>query len=108
MPPTYIVKSAVKHESVDKRAIKDEIEKMGGFWSCVQGGMGSKPGDPDIVACINGRYVAIECKTPVGRLSKAQKDCRKAVIEAGGVHIVARSKDEFLEAISLNGLIKTD
>lgn len=108
MPPTYIVKSAVKHESVDKRAIKEEIEKMGGFWSCVQAGMGSKPGDPDIVACINGRYVAIECKTPVGRLSNKQKNCREHVKEAGGIYMVARSKDEFLEAISLNGLVKTD
>lgn len=91
-------------EQIIKREIKAEVERMGGFWSCVQGGMGSKPGDPDIVACFNGRYVAIEAKTPEGRLSDVQKHRRDQIERAGGLYLVVRSKDGFLDALRDNGI----
>jgi Holliday junction resolvase len=37
------------------------------------GGMYGTAGLPDIIACINGRFVAFEVKTPSGRLTKIQE-----------------------------------
>lgn len=50
-----------------KRELKRFIEAIGGYWAVVQGGPYSKPGDPDIIACIDGRFVGIEAKTDMGR-----------------------------------------
>lgn len=44
---------------------------------------GYKHGAPDIVACIEGRYVALEVKSVVGRLSDHQ-NAFKAGLEASG------------------------
>ena len=43
-----------------KKQIKDYITRIGGFWSIVQGGPYSKPGDPDLICCVDGRYIGIE------------------------------------------------
>lgn len=91
-------------EQVIKRDLKREIESFGGFWSCVQGGMGSKPGDPDMIACINGRYVAIEAKTPEGRMSDVQKLRRSQIERAGGIYVIVRSKDDLYKALDDNGI----
>lgn len=37
------------------------------------GGMYGTAGIPDIIACIDGRFVALEVKTPKGTLSKLQE-----------------------------------
>lgn len=77
-------------ESQLKKTLKHILDMRGAFWSSVQGGAGSKPGDPDMVVCYRGIYVAIEAKTPTGRLSGWQKT-RKAEIErAGGIYVVVR------------------
>lgn len=48
----------------------------------------------DILACVKGRFVAIEVKTGSGRLSKSQKAFGEAVVRAGGSIIQARSVDD--------------
>ena len=47
-------------------------------------------GAPDIRVTVQGRSVAIEVKSSVGRLSNPQKRWRIAFELAGGVYIVAR------------------
>lgn len=54
-------------ESDFKRQLKSYMERNGWFWSIIPEGTYGKPGDPDIVACINGRFVGIEAKTPLGQ-----------------------------------------
>lgn len=78
-------------ESKMKKDIKDYMDSRGVFWSSVQGGAGSKPGDPDFVVCYRGMYIGIEVKTPVGKMDGWQIS-RKAQIEAaGGIFLLARS-----------------
>lgn len=48
-------------------------------------------GWPDITACIDGRFVGIECKTPSGRQSKPQGQMQKSIEDAGGAYIIVRS-----------------
>lgn len=55
----------------------------------------SKKGVPDLIACINGRFVAIEVKRPETKTgtSKLQEYNLKKVDKAGGYTLVAWSLD---------------
>lgn len=57
-------------------------------------GPGYKHGAPDIVACIGGRYVAIEVKSATGRPSDHQNAFRYGLVKAGGAYVVVRSVDD--------------
>ena len=58
-------------------------------------------GAADILACYPvglgvrvGLFVAVECKSPRGRLSKVQKNYRAAALKAGAIYFLVRSKDD--------------
>ena len=57
---------------------------------------GSTPGSADISATIKGRSVKIEVKMN-DKQSDAQKAYEKAIVSAGGIYIICRNFDEFLE-----------
>ena len=76
-----------------KKKIQRLIEDRGGFWSAVKGGEYSKPGDPDIIACYRGYFIAIEGKSATGSPSEEQEDCREWIVDAGGIHIYAYNLD---------------
>lgn len=60
-------------------------------------------GQPDILACVRGRFVGIECKAPKGIQSPHQKIFQQKLEEAGGVYVLARSVEDVKEV--LDGLI---
>lgn len=80
-----------------KMEIRRYLDSIGAFWSNVQGGPGSKPGDPDIIACYNGRYVALEAKSPIGVLSPIQKVRRDDIRKAGGIYGLVRKIEDVEE-----------
>lgn len=51
-------------------------------------------GLPDIILCYKGWFVAVEVKTPRGKLSERQKYVRDHILEAGGLYLVVRSVKE--------------
>ena len=55
-------------------------------------GYGSS-GIPDIVACINGRFVGIECKAGKGKTTALQEKNLNAITQAGGLSIVVNEKN---------------
>jgi hypothetical protein len=57
----------------------------------------STPGSADISATIKGRSVKIEVKIGKDRQSEAQKRYQDAIESAGGVYIIARDFDSFVE-----------
>jgi len=57
----------------------------------------TRKGTADIHASINGKHVSIEIKIGRDRMSQAQERTKNDVQRAGGVYIVARSFDDFLE-----------
>ena len=93
-------------EQTIKKEIKRYVESVGGFWSAVQGGPYSKPGDPDIICCIDGRFVGIEAKTPTGRLSPMQITRGQEIEKAGGIFIVARSVDDVIQEFRGRGIVQ--
>ena len=58
------------------------------------GGMYGTAGIPDIIACVNGRFVAFEVKTETGRLSKLQEVTLGRIRDAGGRAYMVRSAAE--------------
>lgn len=48
------------------------------------GGMYGTAGIPDIIACINGRFVAFEVKTETGKLTKLQEITIQKIRDANG------------------------
>lgn len=62
------------------------------------------PGSTDILACIKSRMVVVEVKTGTGRLQQNQKDFRTAAARAGALHIEARSVDDVVNTLKLEGL----
>ena len=86
-------------ESAIKRDIKRWLTSRGYYWSSLDAGtVGHRMGDPDLVACIRGKYVAIEVKTPVGRLSPRQREVQELIRNSGGIYCVARSVEDVRQA----------
>lgn len=54
-------------------------------------------GTSDISATIAGRAVKIEVKIGSDRQSPAQREYQKAIEQAGGIYIIARSFEQFLD-----------
>jgi Holliday junction resolvase len=63
----------------------------------------SKAGVPDLIACLGGRFVAIEVKREDGKLSELQKINLQQINNAGGIGIVVQSVEEVEQC--LNSLI---
>lgn len=82
-----------------KADIKRRLDTEGVFWSMVKGGPHSKPGDPDMIACVDGMFLGIEVKTPTGVLSPLQYRRAHEIIEAGGMWVCARSVTDVESAI---------
>lgn len=62
----------------------------------VIGGLGMAPGTPDILACIDGKFIAIEIKTGAGRLSDTQKQTRATIEASGGAFFLVHNLDELI------------
>jgi hypothetical protein len=80
-----------------RRTVKDVLgrERQIGSMKWIPGS-GTK-GTADISATIKGRSVKIEVKIGADRQSEAQKAYQANVEMAGGVYVIARSFDEFME-----------
>ncbi len=86
-------------EASIKKAIREALKERGAFWSLVPEGTFAKPGDPDMIICYKGRFVGMEGKTPVGRLSDVQKLRRTQIEAAGGIYAVVRSVDDAMAVL---------
>lgn len=56
-------------------------------------------GVADILGIYKGRFLAVECKSKNGRLSKHQKAFREEITDKGGIYIVARSVQDLYEGL---------
>jgi len=63
------------------------------------GGQYGTAGLPDIIACIGGRFVAFEVKTPVGKLTKLQESTITKINAAKGQAFKVTSLQEVREIV---------
>jgi len=59
----------------------------------------STAGIPDIICCIDGRFVAFEVKTEGGKPTVLQEKTLNSICDAGGVAHVVRSLDEVRDVL---------
>ena len=72
--------------------VKDEVRRVLKalniyYFMPATGGYG-RSGVPDIVGCVNGRFVAIECKAGLNQPTALQEREMKNIKDAGGVAVV--------------------
>lgn len=63
------------------------------------GGMYGTAGIPDIIACVDGRFVSLEVKQPGGKLSRLQAATLGKIRAAGGVAAMVTSVEEAKRAL---------
>lgn len=75
------------------------------FYMPVQNGMGVV-GIPDIVACIQGRFVGIETKAPgrEGNVTANQRANLDAIVAAGGIAFVVSDLDTAINQLRAHGV----
>lgn len=75
-------------EKTFENKVKKFIEKEGGWQVKFFANSFTKSGIPDILACINGYFVAIEVKAQNGKPSELQLYNIEKIREAGGIAVV--------------------
>jgi Holliday junction resolvase len=79
--------------------IKNYLFKEGIYYFKVHGSKFMTPGIPDIVSCVNGKFLAIEVKRPGAKnqQSDVQKVHERNIVKAGGVYLLADNLQEVIE-----------
>lgn len=85
-----------------ENSIKKYLDSLGAYHIKIHGSAFMPAGTPDLLACVNGKFVGIEVKKPSGGVvSELQKFKIKQIQNAGGVAFVANDlevvKHEFKE-----------
>jgi len=95
-----------KEETIQKAICKflDGLENV--WWFKVHGGPFQRAGVPDIVACVSGRFVALEVKRPGNRSTARQLSCQRAIDKAGGIVAEVTSVEEVLELLGRHALVE--
>lgn len=79
--------AATPEAKVKARVIK-QLQEVGAYYfSPVTGGYG-RSGVPDIVACVQGRFVGIECKAGKGVTTALQEKNLASIKQNGGTALV--------------------
>jgi hypothetical protein len=78
-------------ESKVKKEITNYLKELGAYYFFpVTGGFG-RSGVPDIVACLDGKFVGIECKAGDNQPTALQVKNLKAIRSAGGLSFCVNS-----------------
>ncbi len=78
------------------KKIKSILErKYGGLWIKVHGGPYQQAGIPDLLGCLDGRFIGLEVKIPERKntLTKLQEQTLNEINLAGGIAEVVTSVD---------------
>ena len=81
-------------EKLFENKIKKFIKTLPKAWFYKHwAGAYSQSGIPDIICCINGRFVGIEVKATNGKVSDLQLRNIKLINESGGVGLIVKPSD---------------
>lgn len=86
--------------------IKNYLDSIGAWYLKVHGNAFQPAGTPDILACVNGRFVAIEVKRPTGgRVTALQKAKLNLINNAGGIAFAANNVEVVREELMEHRII---
>lgn len=89
------------------RGCLDYLAARGAWTFKVMGGLGQKPGIPDLLACLNGRLIGVECKTGRARMSAAQHVEADGLAGAGDLFVECRQIEDLERALYNAGLVRS-
>lgn len=90
-------------EAKVKTAVKKLLAANGVYYFMPPGVGYGRAGIPDIIACCNGRFLAVECKAGNGKPTALQDRELQMIEDAGGLTFVARENN----LQELQGIIDT-
>jgi Holliday junction resolvase len=73
-----------------KRAVRLMLDKMGVYHFMPPANGFGRAGIPDIIGCMDGHFIAIECKAGKGTTTALQDRELNMVLNAGGTTFIAR------------------
>jgi len=76
-----------------KRAVRLMLDKLGAYHFMPPANGFGRAGIPDIIACIDGHFIAIECKAGKGQTTALQDRELNAILNAGGTTYIARESN---------------
>ena len=80
-------------EKIYENKIKSYLKSIGAYFIKTHGDRFSKVGTPDILACVNGKFVAVEVKGEKGKPSELQLYHIEQIQKAGGYGITLYPQD---------------
>ena len=82
-----------QREKLYENKIKAYLKSIGAYFIKTHGDRFSKVGTPDIIACVNGQFVAVEVKAENGKPSELQLYHLDEIWKAGGLAFLLYPKD---------------
>ena len=73
-----------------KKAVRLLLDKLGVYHFMPPANGFGRAGIPDIVGCMDGHFIAIECKAGKGKTTALQDRELNAILNAGGTVFIAR------------------
>lgn len=86
-------------EAKVKAAVKKLLALHGVYYFMPAANGYGRAGIPDIICCIGGRFLAIECKAVRGTTTALQDREMQLINDAGGVALLVSDKVEHFEAL---------
>ena len=84
---------ALTPEAKVKKTVKEILDQMGVYhFSPMQNGMG-RAGIPDIIGCLDGQFLGIECKAGRGTTTALQERELTRIQNAGGYALVVNEEN---------------
>ena len=84
---------AATKEALVKKKVKEILDQMGVYhFSPMQNGMG-RAGIPDIIVCLEGQFIGIECKAGKGTTTALQERELTRIQNAGGYALVVNEEN---------------
>ncbi|MGN0594792.1 MAG: VRR-NUC domain-containing protein [Hominimerdicola sp.] len=100
---------AKKEETLFQEKVEKFLTSQGAFWfKYWGGGIYNRSGMPDLMGCINGHFLALELKTPIGKASELQKYNIDKIRKAGGIGLFLRPEDFEEFKLKIENLTRSD
>lgn len=84
---------AATPESKVKKRVREVLDKLGIYHFMPPANGFGRAGIPDIIACMDGHFIAIECKAGSGKTTALQERELDRIHNAGGTTYIARENN---------------
>lgn len=88
----------MRETKLQKKCI-DYLQSQGIYYINIYGSGRTAKGAPDIIACINGKFVAFELKVDNNDMQPDQRIHKRRIVKSGGQHFCPRSLQEFISIV---------